>query len=122
MISDFTPTFRGTFEKESNTGAADWSDVDAVVAALQDPSDDGLEALGEVVDLDRFLSFWAAEVLVGALGRVHGHRNNFWFYRPPGERIVFIPWGPDDVFGSGTIPTPTTTSATLRRRCWRWRR
>ena len=38
------------------------------MAALQDPSDAGLEALGELVDLERFLSFWATEVAGRAIG------------------------------------------------------
>ena len=33
-VSDFTPEFRGTFEKKTNEDADDWSDIDAVVAAL----------------------------------------------------------------------------------------
>ena len=77
-VSDFTPTYRGTIEKKTNTDAADWSDIDAVVAALQDPSDAGLKALGEIVDLDRFLSFWATEVLVGHWDGYAGDRNNYW--------------------------------------------
>ena len=76
-VSDFTTEYRGTIEKKTNTDAADWSDIDAVVAALQDPSDAGLKALGEIVDLDRFLSFWATEVLVGHWDGYAGDRNNY---------------------------------------------
>ena len=105
-VSDFTPTYRGTIEKKTNTDAADWSDIDAVVAALQDPSDAGLEALGEVVDLDRFLSFWATEVLVGHWDGYAGDRNNYHFYREPDGRFVFIPWGTDDTFHLKDDPNP----------------
>ena len=105
-VSDFTPTYRGTIEKKTNEDAADWSDIDAVVAALQDPSDAGLEALGEIVDLDRFLSFWATEVLVGHWDGYAGDRNNYQFYREPGGRFVFIPWGPDDTFHLKDDPNP----------------
>ena len=56
-ISDFTSSHSGTMEKKTNEDEDDWSDVDAVVAALQDPSDAGIKALGELVDLDRFLTF-----------------------------------------------------------------
>ena len=117
-VSDFTPVYRGTFEKKNNEDEADWSDIDAVVAALDDPSDAGLEALGEIVDLDRFLSFWATEVLVGHWDGYAGDRNNYWFYREPGGRFVFMPWGTDGPSTWRTIPTPSTTSATLPRRCW----
>ena len=97
-ISDFAPEYRGTIEKKNNEDQADWSDIDAVVAALQDPSDAGLEQLASLVDLDMFLSFWATEVLVGHWDGYAGNRNNYWFYREPGGKFVFIPWGVDDTF------------------------
>ncbi len=97
-VSDFTPAYRGTIEKKNHEDADDWSDIDAVTAALQDPSDAGLEALGEIVDLDRFLSFWATEVLIGHWDGYAGNRNNYWFYREPAGVFVFIPWGVDGTF------------------------
>ena len=105
-VSDFTADFRGTFEKKTNEETDDWSDIDAVVAALRDPSDAGLAALAEGVDLDRFLSFWATEVLVGHWDGYSGDRNNFHFYREPGGRFVFIPWGVDDTFHLKDDPNP----------------
>ena len=105
-VSDFRPEWRGTFEKKTNEDAADWSDIDAVVAALQDPSEAGWEALKAAVDLDRFLSFWAAEVLVGHWDGYTGDRNNYRFYREPDGPFVFIPWGVDDVFHLRDDPNP----------------
>ncbi len=105
-VSDFDPVYRGTFEKKTNEDEDDWSDIDAVIAALQDPSDAGLEALGKIVDLDRFLSFWATEVLVGHWDGYAGDRNNYHFYREPGGKFVFIPWGVDDTFHLKDDPNP----------------
>ncbi len=105
-VSDFTPVYRGTFEKKNNTDADDWSDIDAVVAALADPSSAGLETLGEIVDLDRYLTHWATEVLVGHWDGYAGDRNNYWFYREPGGHFVFIPWGVDDTFHLRDDPNP----------------
>ena len=105
-VSDFTSSHRGTMEKKTNEDEDDWSDVDAMVAALQDPSDAGLEALGELVDLDRFLTFWATEVLVGHWDGYAGDRNNYHFYREPDGKFVFIPWGVDDVFHLKDDPNP----------------
>ena len=105
-ISDFTPTYRGTIEKKTNEDADDWSDINAVVEALQDESDAGLEALGEIVDLDRFLTFWATEVLIGHWDGYAGNRNNYWFYREPDGRFVFMPWGPDGPFHLEEDPNP----------------
>ncbi len=97
-ISDFTTEQRGTFEKKTNEDEADWSDIDAVVAALQDPSPAGLNALDAIVDRERFLSYWATEVLTGHWDSYSGNNNNYHFYREPGGFFVFIPWGVDDVF------------------------
>ena len=105
-VSDFTPDFRGTLEKKTNEDADDWSDIDAVVAALKDPSDAGLDALAKTVELDRFLSFWATEVLVGHWDGYAGDRNNYRFYREPDGPFVFIPWGVDDTFHLKDDPNP----------------
>ena len=105
-VSDVTPNFRRTLEKKTNEGTDEWSDIDAVVAALQDPSDTGLEALSKAVDLDRFLSFWATEVLVGHWDGYSGDRNNYQFYREPDGPFVFIPWGVDDTFHLEDDPNP----------------
>ena len=105
-VSDFTPEYRGTFEKKSNEDAADWSDIDGVVAALQDPSEAGLAALADAVDLDRFLTFWAVEVLLGHWDGYSGNRNNYRFYREPDGRFVFMPWGVDEAFHLKDDPNP----------------
>ena len=105
-VSDFTPEFRGTIEKKNNEDADDWSDIDALVAALADPSDAGWESLAAIVDLDRFLTFWATEVLVGHWDGYAGNRNNYWFYREPGGPFVFIPWGTDGTFHLDDDPNP----------------
>ena len=103
-LSDFRPGWHGTFEKKSNEDAGDWSDIDAVIAALQDPSAAGLEALDAILDRDRFLSFWATEVLVGHWDGYAGNRNNYHFYREPDGRFVFIPWGVDAAFETTDVP------------------
>ena len=103
-VSDFRPKWRGTLQKKTNEADADWSDIDAVVAALQDPSPAGLEALADIIDLDRFLTFWATEVLIGHWDGYAGNRNNFYVYREPDAPFVFIPWGADQVFTSTDGP------------------
>ena len=105
-VSDFRPGWRGTFEKKTNEDAADWSDIDGVVAALQDPTPAGLETLGTIVDLDRFLSFWAMEVLISHWDGYVSNRNNYHFYREPDGLIEFIPWGVDQVFSLEKDPNP----------------
>ncbi|MDP6947139.1 MAG: CotH kinase family protein, partial [Myxococcota bacterium] len=97
-LSDFRPVWKNTFDKKNNASEADWSGIDAVTAALQDPSSAWLDALVELVDMDRFLTHWALEALVGHWDGYSGNRNNFYMYRDPGEGFVFIPWGPDSSF------------------------
>ncbi len=105
-VSDFRPGWRGTLEKKTNEDTNDWSDIDAVVAALQDPTPAGLAALDAIVDRDRFLSFWATEVLVGHWDGYVSNRNNFHLYREPDAPFVFIPWGVDQVFSLEEDPNP----------------
>jgi len=97
-ISDFRTEWQGTFQKKTNEQEDDWSDIDAAVAAMEDDSPAGLEALAEVFDLDAYLTFWAVEVLVGHWDGYAGNLNNYWFYREPDGRFVMIPWGPDSSF------------------------
>jgi len=97
-ISDFRSGWQGTFQKKTNRSEADWSDIDAVTSALEDPSAAGLDALAEVVDIDRFLTFWALEAITGHWDSYTGNRNNYYFYRESDGPFVFIPWGPDSAF------------------------
>ena len=115
VYSDFRPEFRGTIEKETNRDAGDWSDVDAVVAALQDPTPAGLKALAAAVDLDRFLTFWAAEALIGHWDGYAGSANNFHVYREPDGRFVFIPWGVDQTFVRPGAPAVLASGAIANR-------
>ena len=99
---DFRPGLRALIEKKTNRDADDWSDVDAVVAALQDPSPAGLRALAAAVDLDRFLTFWAAEILVRHEYGYAVQPLNFHFYREPDGRFVLIPWDTERTFEPGS--------------------
>ena len=103
-VSDFRLKWRSTLQKKTNEEDVDWSDIDAVVAALQDPSPAGLEALAAAIDLDHFFTFWATEVLIGHWDGYAGNRNNFYVYREPDAPFVFMPWGADQVFTSTDGP------------------
>ena len=105
-LSDFRPQFRRSFEKKTRADEADWSDIDAVIAALQDASPTGLDALAAAIDLDRFLTFWAVEVLIGHWDGYAGNRNNFYVYRAADADapLTFIPWGADQAFHSQASP------------------
>ena len=64
------------------------------MAALQDPSDAGLEALGETRGPGPVPVVLGHRGAGGPLGRLYaGDRNNYHFYREPDGKFVFIPWG-----------------------------
>jgi len=98
-VADLRPSWVDNYEdKPGNSG--DRSDLAGLVAALT-TGDSGLPAaLDPVLDVDAFLTFWAAEVLVGHWDGYSGDRNNHYLYRDPTSgRFRFLPWGPDSAFG-----------------------
>jgi len=73
--------------------------VDAVAIA-----DTGLLARIEgLVDVDRFIDFWAAEYLVMHADGYARNTNNFYLYDDPiSGRLQFIPWGIDSIMFQDT--------------------
>ncbi len=96
-LSDFREGWVDTFEAKENDEGRE--DLDAVVQALAADDDELMAALGAVVDLDAFFSFWAVEVLVGHWDGYTPATNNFHVYRNPStDRFSFLPWGIDALF------------------------
>jgi spore coat protein H len=61
--------------------------------------------LNNVLDVDRFLTFMAVEVLVGHADGYSMDRNNFRIYHDPkSRRFVFIPHGLDLLFHHPNLP------------------
>ena len=122
-LSDFRPGWVDTFESKEN--AEDREDLDAVVDALAANDDEVMTALGAVVDLDEFVSFWAVEVLVGHWDGHANATNNFHIYRDPAtSRFSFIPWGIDALFDRDhpfgePNPNSVTANAALAQRLYR---
>ena len=122
-LSDFRPEWVDTFEdKENGSGRGD---LDAVVEALAAEDDQVMAALGEVVELDEFISYWATEVLVGHWDGYSPATNNFHIYRDPATgRFSFIPWGIDALFDRDhpfgpDAPNGVTANAALPQRLYR---
>jgi hypothetical protein len=72
------------------------------------------------VDVDRFLTFWAMEVLLAHWDGYAGDANNYYVYADPATgRMEFIPWGIDDVFGGREIsPQSILARGLLARRLY----
>ncbi len=61
--------------------------------------------LSGVLDLDRFVSFMALEVLIGHRDGYCLARNNYRLYHDPmSDKFVFLPAGMDQLFGRADLP------------------
>jgi spore coat protein H len=97
-LSDFRPGWVETFDKKTNEEDPDRDDLDALVTALDVPDGELLEALDPLIDVDRFLTFWAMEVLLMHADGYARNTNNFLVYDDPATgRFEFIPWGIDSI-------------------------
>ena len=121
-LSDFRPEWLGTFEKKNHEGKPDHVSLAAVAAALEAPDEELSAALAPTVDVDAFLTFWAAEVVLGHWDGYAGNANNFYLYADPadGSRLRFLPWGVDATLQPGPSPFPASVMATgiLARRLY----
>lgn len=98
QLSDFRSDWSATYENK-DAKDTDRSDIDAVVAALAKSDAEVPAALGALVDLDAFRTFWAMETLVAAWDGYTSNLNNHYVYHDPQSgKMFFLPWGPDVSF------------------------
>jgi hypothetical protein len=98
-LSDFRPEFIGTFEKETNKADPARPELDALTSALTLDDTQLLPALDAIVDLEKFFTFWAMEVLTNHWDGYTNNTNNFYLYKDPTtNKLVFIVSGPDGAF------------------------
>lgn len=104
-LSDLRTGWTDTFDLKTNETANDRRDLAAAAAAVERPDSELLAALEPVVDIEQFLRFWAAEVLVTHWDGYSGNTNNFFVYHDPTSgRFQFMPWGVDATFLPGDNP------------------
>lgn len=82
------------------------SDLKLLAAAAQEPDlSKRMARMEEVLDVDRFLSFFALEILTAHWDGYCVHRNNYRVYHDPSvDKIVFIPHGMDQMFRDADRP------------------
>jgi hypothetical protein len=96
---DFLPGGTGGFQPKTNEMTNDCSDLEAVATALQASPANLATQLGAVVDVDKFMRFWAMEVVTSHWDGYANNRNNFYVYHSPtSNKLEFIPWGTDALF------------------------
>jgi spore coat protein H len=93
-------------EKQLGDDADDRSDLEALATAAQEP-DAGRrwQRLRGILDVDRFLTFMALEISIGHRDGYCLARNNFRVYHDVDSgRLMFLPHGMDQLFGSARVP------------------
>jgi hypothetical protein len=102
----FVQDLDGQPELENGNGPTDRSDVKAVVEACREPdAAKRWERVGQLVDIDRFLTFMALELMTGHWDGYCANRNNYRFYfEPKSGKLQFFPHGMDQMFGDPNFP------------------
>ena len=85
-------------EKDAGDGPEDRSDLQRLVKAAEAPLGERQQRLEEVLDLDRFVTFVAGQILTDDWDGYPRKGNNYRLYIPIGGRAVFIPHGMDQLF------------------------
>ena len=101
-----------TYPLDTNSGEhpEDRSRLDALIAATQEAGlETRLAGIEKVLDVDRFLTFIAMEVIMGHWDGYAMNRNNYRVFDDlDSDRLVFLPHGMDQMFGIWRS-TPTST-------------
>ena len=98
--TDFVEAWLPRWECKTDDTDTSYAPIAGVAQALQKPDDELVDALSAVLNIDRYITFWALEALVNHLDGYGADRNNFYVYFDPTDagRAVFIPWGADKTF------------------------
>ena len=85
------------FDKKNNEDEADFSDVEAAIAALHAPMDDPgawRQALERRFDVDGFLRWLAVNTAMQSWDAYGAMAHNYYLYADPGEagRLSWVPW------------------------------
>jgi hypothetical protein len=96
----FCQDIHAPLENDTHRDSRDRSDLLALRRAAQTPDlEDRWRRLGEVLDVERFFSFLALEVLLWDWDGYPMKPNNYRIYHDPeSDRLVFFPHGTDQLF------------------------
>jgi spore coat protein CotH len=108
-------------EKDSGDGPDDWSDLDKLLKAVSySDLDKRLSETEKILDLDKFITFTAMEMLTCHWDGYSHNRNNYRLYHNPATgKFVFIPHAMDQMFWEvnySLVPTDRTGRRGWRRR------
>ncbi len=96
QLADFGDNTKENFQLKLNPDIPDRSDLDGVVEALKASDEDLPSLLGQFLDIDQYIDFWAMETVTGHWDGAAGNANNHLIYRDPDTNLFnHIPWGTD---------------------------
>ena len=96
---DFYEGWLGSFEHKTGDDAPGREKIQQLIKVLKGDNKNFEGAIGELVDLDTFYTFWAIEGLLGFWDGYSGNNNNFFIYlNPTTDKFHFLPWGADSLF------------------------
>ncbi len=100
----------GTYRKQTNEIANDWSDLIALCELLASNDMTRIEReLPPRLDVGRYLRWLAANTYLSHIDAYTGFANNYYLYRDPTSgRFVYIPWDLDITFGTAGHGGTTT--------------
>jgi hypothetical protein len=109
QVADFGTHLNDRFELKTNEKANDRTDLDTVANALLLDDQNFIAALPQLIDVDKFISYWAVETLIGHWDSASGNANNYFIYHNPVDGLFhFIPWGTDAAFTGVNIFKPNS--------------
>ena len=98
-VVDFYPDWEGSFERKSGKDELGRQKILQLIKVLEGEDENIESAIGRLVDLDSFYTFWAMEGLLSFWDGYSGNSNNFFVYlNPETDKFHFIPWGADSLF------------------------
>lgn len=109
QVADLGSELNQRFELKTNKTANDRSDLEAFARVLQADDETFLTQLAQHVDIEKFITFWAVETLIGHWDSATGNTNNYYMYHNPDDDLFhFIPWGTDSAFTRDEMLKPNS--------------
>lgn len=109
QVADIGEELNQRFELKTNKTANDRSDLDQLASVLKLADEDFITQIGEHVDVDEFIKYWAVETLIGHWDSATGNTNNYYMYHNPSDDLFhFIPWGTDSAFTKDAFFKPNS--------------
>ena len=99
QVVGFFPGWEGSFEHKLGKDKLGRKKIKELIEVLEGEDENIEQAIGRLVDLDSFYTFWAMEGLLSFWDGYSGNKNNFFIYlNLETDKFHFIPWGADCMF------------------------